>query len=64
MFPARLKLTTTVMSIGRALLGGGGFQQVRKCWKMSWMVLTSASPAAAPETPESSSAAASRSLLP
>src|ERR1700754_740663 len=64
MFPDRLKLTMTVMSSGRALLGGGGFQQVRKCRKMSSMVLTGASSADPPEMPASSTAAASRSLLP
>src|SRR5690242_2225683 len=64
MFPDRLKLTTTVMSIGRAWAAGGGFQQVRRCWKISLMVLTFASSATAPETPSSSVAAVSRSFLP
>lgn len=43
MFPSRLKLTTTVISIpGLALEAGGGFQQVRNFAKTSAMVLTCA----------------------
>src|SRR4051794_34748288 len=57
--PARLKLTTTVMSMGLAREGGGGFQQLKNLANASRMVLT-CSEAASTLTGERSNSAAAK----
>src|SRR5665811_1076319 len=62
MFPSRLKLTITVMSMGLARDAGGGFQQVPNLAYASRMVLTCCAPAGPAEANSANSPAAANQM--